>query len=195
MTTNIHPIFDRVVSREAKEQMLGQRGIVLWFTGLSGAGKSTLAVALQHELHRRGKLTTVLDGDNLRHGLCANLGFSEADRVENVRRVAEVAKLFADSGVVTLCTFISPTIASRAQARQIIGEADFKEIFVNASLEVCEARDVKGLYKKARAGEIPGFTGIHQPYEIPQSPDMEIRTDLQSLEDCVKQMMDWIEGF
>ncbi len=192
MNPNIHPIFDRALGRSQKESLLDQRGLVAWFTGLSGSGKSTLAMALERKLYDEGILTQLLDGDNVRTGLCKDLGFSEADRTENIRRIAESAKLFAGCGVVTLCAFVSPTIAIREQAKSIIGEADFLEIYVNASLESCEARDVKGLYKKARAGQIPDFTGITSPFEAPEQPFLELRTDQLSMDACLDTLFNSI---
>jgi adenylylsulfate kinase len=179
---NIFPVFHRMLTKEDKEKLLRQRGVVLWFTGLSGSGKSTLAIEVEKELYTSGYLTQILDGDNIRSGLNANLGFSEEDRKENIRRIAEVAKLFANCGIVTLTSFVSPTREIRSMAKNIIGENLFMEIYVNAPLEVCEERDVKGLYKKARAGEIKDFTGIHQPFEAPENPFLEIHTDQMSIE-------------
>lgn len=184
-TNNIHPIFDRLLQRADKEQFLQQRGIVLWMTGLSGSGKSTIAQALETRLHNAGFFTQVLDGDNVRMGINRNLGFSDEDRNENIRRIGEIAKLFLQSGIITICTFVSPTIAIRNLARQIVGDADFCEVYINAPLEVCEQRDVKGLYKKARAGQIKDFTGIDAPFEPPVSPDIEIHTDQLSVEEAV----------
>ncbi len=180
---NIHPIFDQVLARTSKESLLNQKGIVLWFVGLSGSGKSTIAKALERELHQAGKLTMLLDGDNLRTGINNNLGFSEADRKENIRRAAEVAKLFAGNGIITICSFISPTEEIRQMAKEIIG-SDYFEVFINCPLEVCEQRDVKGLYQKARRGEIKNFTGIDSPFEHPVHPFIEVHTDLKSLDDC-----------
>lgn len=180
---NIHPIFDQVLARTSKEAMLNQKGIVLWFVGLSGSGKSTIAKALERDLHQAGKLTMLLDGDNLRTGINNNLGFSEADRKENIRRAAEVAKLFADNGTITICSLISPTEEIRNMAKDIIGK-DYFEVFINCPLEICEQRDVKGLYQKARKGEIKNFTGIDSPFEHPVHPSIEVRTDLKSLEEC-----------
>jgi adenylylsulfate kinase len=180
---NIHPIFDQVLARTSKETMLHQKGIVLWFVGLSGSGKSTIAKALERDLHQAGKLTMLLDGDNLRTGINNNLGFSEADRKENIRRAAEVAKLFADNGTITICSLISPTEEIRSMAKEIIGK-DYFEVFINCPLEVCEQRDVKGLYQKARKGEIKNFTGIDSPFEHPVHPSIEVRTDLKSLDEC-----------
>jgi len=168
---NIYPVFDKILSRADKEKLLNQKGIVLWFTGLSGSGKTTIAQHLEKELYSRGYLTQVLDGDNIRTGLNNNLGFSENDRTENIRRIAEVAKLFMDCGIITLCSFVSPTREMRQMAKEIIGEKDFIEIYVNAPLEVCEKRDVKGLYKKARNGEVKNFTGIDSSFDEPKRCD------------------------
>ncbi len=189
---HIHPIFDRLLQRSDREQRLQQRSKVLWLTGLSGAGKSTIAQQLERSLHNAGFVAQVLDGDNVRTGLCNNLGFSLDDRTENIRRVAEVAKLYAQTGIITIVSFISPTIALRELAKQIIGEADFYEIYIHAPIEVCEQRDVKGLYAKARRGEIKNFTGIDDIYEAPTSPQLEIRTDLQPLDASVHTILDAI---
>lgn len=185
MSSNIHPIFDRLLQRDDREKRLGQRAKVLWLTGLSGSGKSTIAQHLERKLHNEGFFAQVLDGDNIRSGINNNLGFSMEDRVENIRRIAEVAKLYLHSGVITLNSFISPTRAIRNDAKKVIGDVDFLEIYINAPLEVCEARDVKGLYKKARKGEIKGFTGIDSPYEPPENPFLEIKTDELDLEASV----------
>jgi len=182
---HIHPIFDRILGREDKEKLLGQRGRVLWLTGLSGSGKSTIAAALERRLYEQGLLTALLDGDNIRSGINNNLGFSPADRQENIRRIAEVARLFLQCGLICICSFVSPTRAIRNQARHLIGEDDFLEVYVNAPLEVCEARDVKGLYKKARAGEIKQFTGIDAPFEAPEAPFLELNTAQNDLQHCV----------
>lgn len=182
--SNIHPVFDQLLGREEKERLLGQRGCALWFTGLSGSGKTTIARQVERELAARGILTQVLDGDNVRTGINSNLGFGEEDRVENIRRIAEVTKLFVQCGVVTLNCFISPTGDMRRMAREIIGGEDFVEVFVDTSLAECEARDVKGLYRKARAGQIPDFTGIHAPFEEPDAPDLRVKTEGQSVEAC-----------
>ncbi|MCB0789712.1 MAG: adenylyl-sulfate kinase [Flavobacteriales bacterium] len=173
---HIHPIADRLLQRADKEALLGQRGCVVWMTGLSGSGKSTIAIGLERRLHEQGIFTQVLDGDNVRTGINNNLGFSEADRTENIRRIAEVAKLFAGSGVVTICCLVSPTLAIREQAKAIIGSEDFIEVFVDTPLEECERRDVKGLYAKARAGEVKDFTGISAPFEAPERPDVRLET-------------------
>lgn len=185
----IHPNFDRLLSRKEREQRLGQCGRVLWLTGLSGAGKSTLAEALERSLFEDGFLPQVLDGDNIRAGINNNLGFSLEDRHENIRRIAEVARLYAHSGLIAITAFISPTIAMRELARQIIGEDDFVEIYISTSLEVCEQRDTKGLYAKARRGELKNFTGIDSPYEPPPAPWVSVDTQLLSPEEslaCIK---------
>lgn len=189
-TNHIYPIFDRMLSRADKERLLGQRGVMLWFTGLSGSGKSTVAMALERELHRRGLLCRILDGDNIRTGINANLGFSEADRRENIRRIAEVARLFVDTGIITIAAFISPTEEIRALARDIIGEADFKEIYMATPLAECERRDVKGLYARARRGEIEHFTGISAPFEAPSQPALSLDTSVLSLEESVRRILD-----
>lgn len=173
---NIHPIFDKLVTRKQQELLLNQKGVVLWFTGLSGSGKSTIAAVLEKELYGKGYLVKVLDGDNIRSGINSNLGFSLEDRTENIRRIAEVAKLFLESGVIVICSFVSPTAKIRALAKQIIGKQDFKEIYVDTPLAICEERDVKGLYKKARAGKIKGFTGIDSPFEPPTDPSLVLST-------------------
>lgn len=179
------------VTREDRARVAGQRGVVLWFTGLSGSGKSTIASEVERRLNAAGRLTYLLDGDNIRHGLNGDLGFSDADRVENIRRVSHVARLFQDASVITLVSFISPFRAERAQARELVGP-DFVEVFVDAPLELCEQRDVKGLYKKARAGEIPAFTGISSPYEAPESPEIHLKTGEESLEAEVEKVLGWL---
>lgn len=173
------------VTRARRQAMNGHRSGLLWFTGLSGSGKSTLAHAVEEELHQLGCRTFVLDGDNVRHGLCRDLGFSDVDRVENIRRVAEVAKLFLDAGVITMTAFISPFRQDRARARSLFPHGDFLEIHCACPVEVCERRDVKGLYRRARAGEIPHFTGISSPYEAPDNPELAVATDRLSLEESV----------
>ena len=190
-TKHIYPIFDRMLTRLDKETLLGQRGVMVWFTGLSGSGKSTVAIAVERELHRRG-LCRILDGDNIRSGINNNLGFSEADRVENIRRIAEVGKLFVDTGIITLAAFISPTNSLREMAERIIGEADFKEVYVSTPLAVCEQRDVKGLYAKARRGEIKDFTGVSAPFEVPVRPALAIDTSVLSLEESVEKVLELI---
>ena len=176
-----------------REKLLNQRGVVLWFTGLSGSGKSTLAIALERELHNAGYVCRLLDGDNIRTGINNNLGFSEEDRKENIRRIAEVAKLFADSGIITIASFISPTNEVRKMAGEIIGENDFLEVFISTPLEVCEQRDVKGLYKKARAGIIKDFTGISAPFEAPENPFADIDTSKFTIEECITKLKDIIK--
>ncbi len=169
---NKHVVWHRAaISRQKREALNGHRSAILWFTGLSGAGKSTLAHAVEERLYLMGCRTFVLDGDNVRHGLCADLGFSDQDRRENIRRIAEVAKLMLESGVITLTAFISPFRAERLHARNLVAEADFIEIYCRCDLAVCERRDTKGFYQKARLGEIKWFTGISSPYEVPQNPD------------------------
>lgn len=192
MTTHIHPIFEQMASRQEKEQQLGQRGLTLWFTGLSGSGKSTLAIALERRLSRQGRFCRILDGDNIRSGINSDLGFSETDRHENIRRIAEVAKLFTRTGIITLCAFVSPTEELRREARRIIGEEDFFEVWVSTPLAECERRDVKGLYAKARRGEIALFTGISAPFEEPESPDLKIDTTACDVEACVDQILEKI---
>ena len=190
---NIYPIFDRMLARTDKEQLLGQRGVMLWFTGLSGSGKSTVAVALERELHRRGRLCRLLDGDNIRTGINAGLGFSAEDRRENIRRIAEVGKLFVDTGVITLAAFVSPTEELRTLARDIIGADDFKEIFVATPLEECERRDVKGLYARARRGEVKNFTGISAPFEAPRNPALVLDTTDTPVEESVEKVLALLE--
>ena len=177
------------VDRDARAEQRGHRSAILWFTGLSGAGKSTLANAVNQALFERGLATYVLDGDNVRHGLCRDLGFSDADREENIRRIGEVAKLFLDSGVIVLTAFVSPFRADRDKARALVGEGDFLEIFCSADLSVCEERDTKGLYAKARAGEIKEFTGISSPYEAPEQPELSVDTGAGGLETCVNEVV------
>lgn len=179
-----------LVHRAEREDQNGHRSAVLWFTGLSGAGKSTLAHALEARLHRLGVRTYVLDGDNVRHGLCGDLGFTAEDRSENIRRVGEVAKLFVDAGVMVLTAFISPFRADRARARALIGEADFIEVYCHCDLATCESRDVKGLYQKARQGVIKEFTGISSPYEAPDAPALIVDTAKASVDDCVAQILE-----
>ena len=192
MADNIHPIFDQLIQRKDRETRLKQKAKVLWLTGLSGSGKSTIAVALENRLFREGFFPQVLDGDNIRTGINSNLGFTEEERVENIRRIAEVAKLYLNSGIIVIASFISPTTLSRQNARNIIGEKDFLEIFINTPLEICEARDVKGLYKKARKGEIKNFTGIDAPYEAPKQPAIEIKTNHKTIEESVLEIYNFI---
>jgi len=186
---NIYPVFDRMMTRKEKEEMLGQRGLMVWFTGLSGSGKSTLALALERELSARGILCKVLDGDNIRSGINSNLGFSAEDRRENIRRIAEVARLFVDLGVVTIASFISPERSMREMAAEIIGREDFKEIYVSTSIAECERRDVKGLYARARRGEIKDFTGVSAPYEPPVAPALAIDTAGKTVEESVNEIL------
>lgn len=192
MSDNIHPIFATMLDREAKEQLLGHRGMVIWLTGLSGSGKSTIAKALEKKLFDAGVLTKLLDGDNLRTGLNKNLGFSADERIENIRRVAETAKLFLDTGIVTICSFVSPTIEIRAMAKDIIGQNDFFEVLIDASFEECAKRDVKGLYKKALAGELNDFTGLDAPFEKPVKPVLVIDTEKLSPQESVDLLFETV---
>jgi len=182
------------VTRARREQMKGHRSLVLWFTGLSGSGKSTLAHAVEERLFQQGRHTFVFDGDNVRHGLCGDLGFSAQDRSENLRRIGEMAKLFIEAGIISLTAFISPLRADRQHLRAIFQPGEFIEIHCDCSLEVCEQRDVKGMYQRARAGEIPDFTGISAPYEAPENPELVVRTSEQPLEQCVEQVMALLAG-
>lgn len=177
------------VSRPRRETQNGHMSINLWFTGLSGSGKSTLAHAVEERLHLMGCRTYVFDGDNVRHGLCRDLGFSLEDRSENMRRIAEMISLFLDSGIISLTAFISPLKADREKVKAIIGEENLIEVYCNCSLEICEERDVKGLYKKARAGEIKNYTGISSPYEAPENPDIDLDTGTRPLRDCVNDII------
>ena len=188
-TNHIYPIFDRMLGRADKEELLKQHGLMIWFTGLSGSGKSTIAIALERELQQRGLLCRILDGDNIRSGINNNLGFSAEDRVENIRRIAEVGKLFVDTGIITLAAFISPNNEIREMAAGIIGKEDFLEIYVSTPLEECERRDVKGLYAKARRGEIKNFTGIDDPYEAPEQPEVHIHNHARSVSDVVAELL------
>lgn len=192
ITNNIYPIFDRMMGREEKELLLKQRSVMVWFTGLSGSGKSTIAIALERELHRRGLLCRILDGDNIRSGINNNLGFSAEDRIENIRRIAEVSKLFIDTGVITIAAFISPNNELREMASSIIGKENFLEIYVNTPIEECERRDVKGLYAKARKGEIKDFTGVSAPFEAPEHPALSLDTSVLSLEESVNKLLEMI---
>ena len=185
----IYPIFDRMLDRSSKEQLLGQRGLMVWFTGLSGSGKSTLAIALERALQQRGLLCRILDGDNIRSGINNNLDFSPEDRVENIRRIAEVGKLFVDTGIITLAAFISPNNDLRQMAARIIGPDDFLEIYVSTPLSECERRDVKGLYAKARKGEIKAFTGISAPFEEPANPALTLDTTQLDVQQSVERLL------
>lgn len=178
------------ITRKEREQRYGQRSVVIWLTGLSGSGKSTLAFALEKELFGREHACYVLDGDNIRHGLNRDLGFSEQDRKENLRRIGEVAKLFMDAGNIVIAAFISPHAQDRQMVRDLFAEGDFIEVYIDCSLSACEERDPKGLYKKARAGEIPNFTGVSAPYEAPQQPELTIDTEHLSVEQCVAQIIE-----
>jgi adenylylsulfate kinase len=173
---NIFSVFDEILQREVKEKLLNQRGLAIWLTGLSGSGKTTIAIALEQLLNKKGFLTQVLDGDNVRTGINSNLGFSEEDRTENIRRIAEINKLFINCGIVTINCFVSPTKDIRAKAKEIIGADDFLEVFINTPIEICEQRDVKGLYAKARKGEIKNFTGIDAPFEVPKTNFIDLKT-------------------
>ncbi|MBW2233862.1 MAG: adenylyl-sulfate kinase [Deltaproteobacteria bacterium] len=181
------------VTRKEREKILGQRGVTVWLTGLSGSGKSTVATAAEQVVLGKGKLAYVLDGDNVRHGLNKNLGFSPEDRTENIRRIGEVAKLFNDSGVVVFTAFISPYREDRDAVRALMAEGDFVEVWADADVATCEERDPKGLYKKARAGEIPEFTGISAPYEAPERPELVLDTGVQSLQESVEQLVGYLE--
>lgn len=189
---NIHPVFDQILQRADKERLLRQRACVIWMTGLSGSGKTTVARGIEQDMNKRGHLTQILDGDNIRIGINNNLGFTEEDRVENIRRIAEVSKLFLNCGIICLNSFISPTRAIRHMAMDIIGKDDFVEVYINAPLDVCEKRDVKGLYKKARAGKIRNFTGIDAPFEPPEHPQVELKTGEMSIEETVEKALEYI---
>lgn len=182
------------VTSEERQKLNGHKGAVLWFTGLSACGKSTVANAVDRMLHDRGVHTYVLDGDNIRMGLNKNLGFSPEDRTENIRRIGEVAKLFCDAGTIVLTAFISPYKQDRSQVRDILADGQFQEVYVNASLETCEARDPKGLYKKARAGEIKGFTGIDAPYEAPDAAELELNSDNKGIEELAQEVIAHLEA-
>ena len=192
MAENIYPIYDRMMTRQDKESLLGQRGIMIWFTGLSGSGKSTVAMGVERELHAQGILCRILDGDNVRAGINNNLGFSAEDRIENIRRIAEIGKLFVQTGVVTLACFVSPTNDIRQMARKIVGEEDFLEVYISTPIEECERRDVKGLYARARKGEVKNFTGISAPFEAPVSADIAIDTSKIPLEESVRTLTELV---
>lgn len=177
------------ISREHRDQLHGHKAVLVWFTGLSGSGKSSLAHAVEEKLHQTGCHTVVLDGDNIRHGLCSDLGFSDEDRKENNRRIGELAKLFVQSGTLTLAAFISPFRAEREKTKALFPEGDFIEIYVDCDIDVCAARDTNGLYKRAYAGEIEDFTGISSPYEKPLAPDLAVKTDKSSLDKCVAEVL------
>lgn len=186
-----------LVSQEEREKILGQKGVVLWMTGLSGSGKSTLARAVEKDILEMKKNAYVLDGDNVRHGLNKNLGFSPEDRTENIRRIGEVAKLFCDANIITLTAFVSPYRADRDKVRALLNDGQFIEVFCDTPIDICESRDPKGLYKKARAGEIKDFTGINAPYEAPVKPELHLQTGTQSIEDLSKQVITYLneKGF
>ena len=183
------------VSRHDRNHLHGHKSLVLWFTGLSGSGKSTLANALEARLHNERCTTIVLDGDNVRHGLCGDLGFAAEDRIENIRRIGEMSKLFLDAGVIPFAAFISPFREDRQRVRDLVNEGEFFEIYCKCSLEKCEERDVKGMYKKARAGEIKDFTGISSPYEEPEQAEAVVDTDKYTVEECVEQIVDKLKAY
>lgn len=189
---NIYPIFDRMLTRADKEELLQQHSIMIWFTGLSGSGKSTIAISLERELQKRGLLCRILDGDNIRSGINNNLGFTDADRVENIRRISEIGKLFIDTGIITIAAFISPNKDIREMASNIIGKENFLEIFISTPIEECERRDVKGLYAKARKGEIKNFTGISSPFEAPENPALSLDTSILTVEESVNKLLELI---
>ena len=191
-TKHIYPIFDRMLSRSDKEELLKQHSVMIWFTGLSGSGKSTIDIALERELQKRGLLCRILDGDNIRSGINNNLGFSAEDRIENIRRIAEIGKLFVDTGIITIAAFISPNNDIREMAANIIGKENFMEIYVSTPIEECERRDVKGLYAKARKGEIKNFTGISAPFAAPQHPALSLDTSKLSVEESVNKLLELI---
>lgn len=193
MAENIHPIEDRLLQRAERERANGHRSAVVWLTGLSGSGKSTIAAAVERQLFERGVYAQVLDGDNVRNGLNKNLGFSLEDRRENTRRVAEVARLFAQSGALVLCSFVSPTRKMRGLVAEIVGKDDYLEVFVDTPLNICEDRDVKGLYAKARAGEIREFTGIDSPYEAPQQPFLTLKTENLSVDEAARRLIEALQ--
>ncbi|MCB2219412.1 MAG: adenylyl-sulfate kinase [Bacteroidetes bacterium] len=189
---HIYPVFDKILKRTDKEKLLNQRSKVIWMTGLSGAGKTTIAKYLDEALYKKGYVAQILDGDNIRSGINNNLNFSEVDRYENIRRIAEVSKLFINCGIIIINSFISPTEEIRNMALEIIGKENFVEVFVSAPIEVCEQRDTKGLYAKARRGEIKNFTGIDSPFELPEHADITVRTDQQSIEESVNQVLEYL---
>lgn len=191
---NIFTIFDEMLQRQDKEKLLNQKAKVIWMTGLSGSGKSTIAKVLERKLHAHGHLCQLLDGDNIRAGINNNLGFNDSDRKENIRRIAEVSKLFLNCGIITINCFVSPTKEIRQMAKDIIGPDDFIEVFINTPLEVCEARDVKGLYKKARAGEIKDFTGIDAPFEAPEHPELDLKTAEREIDETTEELFRFIKS-
>jgi adenylylsulfate kinase len=189
---NIYPVFDKILQRKDKEKLLRQRSKVIWMTGLSGAGKSTIAKYLDEALYKQGYIAQILDGDNIRAGINNNLSFSDTDRFENIRRIAEISKLFINCGIIIINSFISPTEAIRKMALEIIGKENFVEVFVSAPIEVCEQRDTKGLYARARRGEIRNFTGIDSPFELPEHADVTVHTHKQTIEESVSQLLDYL---
>jgi adenylylsulfate kinase len=193
LNSDIHPVFGQILNRSDKEKLLNQNARVIWLTGLSGSGKTTIAMNIEMELNKKGFLTQILDGDNVRTGINNNLGFSVDDRFENIRRISEVSKLFMNCGIICINSFISPTYKIRHMAMEIIGKENFIEVYINAPIEVCEKRDIKGLYQKAREGKIKNFTGIDAPFEAPEHPDIELKTDILSIEEstekCLKHIL------
>lgn len=189
---HIYSVFDEILPREEKEQLLNQKAKVFWLTGLSGSGKTTIAKVVERKLHEKGFLTQLLDGDNIRAGINNNLGFTEEDRTENIRRIAEVSKLFLNCGIITINCFVSPTQAIRNQAKRIIGVDDFVEIFIDTPLQLCEERDTKGLYVKARKGEIKDFTGISAPFEAPKNADLVVKTENRTIEESANELVEFI---
>ena len=189
---NVFPIFDEILQREDKEELLNQNSKVIWMTGLSGSGKTTVAKGVERYLHSQGILNQLLDGDNIRVGISSNLTFSSEDRAENIRRISEISKLFLNCGIVTLNCFVSPTIEIRNIAKEIIGAENFIEVYINASVDTCEKRDVKGLYQKARKGKIKDFTGISAPFDAPEYPEIEINTAQLSIDESVQKVLDYI---
>jgi adenylylsulfate kinase len=189
---HIYPVFDRIIPRTEKEAKLKQKSKVIWFTGLSGSGKTTLATALERTLFEKGFLTQVLDGDNIRSGINNNLGFSNEDRMENIRRIAEISKLFLNCGVICICAFVSPTNEIRKVVKDLVGKEEFLEIFVSTPIEVCKKRDVKGLYAKAESGIIKDFTGVSAPFDIPQNPTLAIDTTNKTVEVCLEELLEKI---
>lgn len=189
---NIFTVFDDILQRTDKEKLLNQKSKVIWMTGLSGSGKTTIAKGVERYLHSQGIVNQLLDGDNIRTGISNNLTFSSEDRSENIRRISEVSKLFLNCGVVTLNCFVSPTIKIRKIAKEIIGEENFIEVYINASIETCQDRDVKGLYQKAKNGEIKDFTGISAPFEVPENPEIEINTSELSIDESVQKVLDYV---
>lgn len=189
---NIYSVFDEILNRDDKEKLLQQKSLTIWMTGLSGSGKTTIAKQLEQQLHQKNILTQLLDGDNIRTGINNNLGFSNEDRIENIRRIAEVSKLFINCGIITINCFVSPTHEIRELARSIIGKENFIEVFIDTPIEICESRDVKGLYKKARSGEIKDFTGISAPFEAPIAPQLVVKTEQQTVEACSTQILNYL---